>query len=233
MKSILSFLCLFPLAVHAQKLELGLGVGFSMNSKPSDNMPFKGDIITVNYAASVDVLYNIGANWQTGLEASISELSRKSTLVYYTYFGVPVGNNDKKIVYAKSATSLSVVFNRKFHTKTGYAYAGVAAGYVGAKQDSKTLGSNESYRAPDGGKGPVFGLQVGYVHALSSRIGFFAQGAFRYYSLSYDAAEPTGTTSNKLKYNIKGYPVVLGIRIRFLNDDMREKERQDMMQIGL
>jgi hypothetical protein len=204
-----------------------------MNSKPSDNMPYKGDILTVNYSVSLGILYNLNINWQAGLEANVSELSRKSSVPYKTFFGVPFGNDDKKIVYAKNATSLSLLFNRKFNTTTGYAFAGAAVGYAGSKQDSKTLGSNEGYRAPDGGKGPVFGLQLGYVYAVNARIGIFGQAAFRYYNLSYDAAEPTGLTKDNLKYNIMSYPVVFGFRFRFLNDDTKEKERQDAMQIGL
>jgi hypothetical protein len=233
MKKIFYCLFLLPMTVQAQKLELGLGAGFSMNSKPSDNMPYKGDILTVNYAVSFDILYNISNNWQAGVDANVSELSRKSSVQYKTFFGVPFGNDDKKIVYAKNATSVSLLFNRKLNTTTGYAYGGLAVGYCGAKQDSKTLSGNEGYRAPDGGKGPVFGLQLGYVYAVSARVGIYAQGALRYYHLSYDAAEPTGTTNEHLKYNIIGYPVVFGFRIRFLNEDTKEKERQDAMQIGL
>jgi hypothetical protein len=234
MRRILFCLLLAPASTFAQNFELGLGVGISTNTRPSDNMPYKGDKLTINYALAFDVLYNISDYLQAGVEAHATQLSRKSSTIYTTFYGNKIGNDNKRFVYAKSATAICAVLNGKLPAKNGYAYGGLALGYGAARHDSKTLSSNESYRAPNGGNGLVFGLQVGYVLGITERIGFSAQAALRHFSLKYDAMEPTGTTAENLKYNIMSFPITVGIRYRIKGGkDDAEIKRQSLMQVGL
>ena len=234
MRRILFCLLFTPACTFAQNFELGLGAGISTNTKPSDNMPYKGDKFTINYAFTFDVLYNISDYLQAGIEAHATQLSRKSSTVYTTFYGNKIGNDNKRFVYAKSATSVCAIVNGKLPARNGYAYGGLAVGFGAARHDSKTLSSSESYRAPNGGNGLVFGLQVGYVLGLTERLGFQAQAALRHFSLSYDAMEPTGTTADNLKYNIMSFPITVGLRYRIKGGrEDAEKERQELMQVGL
>jgi hypothetical protein len=234
MRRILFCLLFAPFSGFAQNFELGIGVGLSANTKPSDNMPYKGDKLAISYAFAADVLYNVSDFFQTGIEVHLTQLSRKSSVAYTTFYGNKIGDDNKRFVYAKTATSICAVVNGKLYGQNGYAYGGLAAGYAAARHDSKQLSSNESYRAPNGGNGLVLGAQLGYVLGLTERLGFSAQGALRYYSFKYDAMEPTGTTMDKLKYSIISFPVTVGIRYRLRGGkDDAEKQRQDLMQIGL
>jgi hypothetical protein len=231
MKSVLLLTVLsIPITLQAQKIEIGLGGGVSINGKPSDNMPFKGNVITINYAANLSFVYNLNINWQTGLEIGVTELSRKSTDTFKTFFGVKFGNDDKRIVYAKRLPSAVIFFNRKFYGKNGYGYAGIGVGYGGVSHDSKNLWANESYRAPNGGNGLVLGVQAGYLKPISSSLAVFTQAAMRYYSLNYDAKEPLGTQVN-LKYNIAAFPFTAGLRYIFMSGASSELEKQTLMRL--
>ena len=219
MKRILIGLLVLPTFVSAQNFELGLGGGISLNTKPSDNMPYKGDKMAINYAGALSVLYNFNDRLQAGIEFHLSELSSKSSQTYTTFFGSKIGGDDKRFVYAKNAYAICAVTNGKMYAGNGYAYGGVALGYVAARHDSRELSSNESYRAPNGGDGLALGLQLGYVVGISKRFALSAEAAMRYYSLKYDAVVPTGT-GEKLKYNIISFPITVGVRYRlFGNDD--------------
>lgn len=235
MRKVLLGLLLLPFAAGAQNFELGLRAGISTNTKPSDNMVFKGDKMTLNYAAAVDVVYNLSERWQAGVEIQSTQLSMKSDKAYTYWNGAPIGNDNKRFIYAKNAGSLAAVFNAKLPTMNGYAFGGLALGYAAARHDSKDLSDNESYRAPNGGNGVVFGLQAGYVMGLTTRLGFIAQAAFRYYNFKYDALQPNGSGGQEnLKYGIVSIPVTVGLRFRIKGgkDDL-EKERQDLMNVGM
>ena len=232
MKKLLCCLLLAPASVYAQKFEFGLGAGLSISTKPSDNMAFKTDRSVVNAAGALSLLYNINAHLQTGLEMHLLQLSGKSDAVYTTFDGRKIGGDDKKFVYGKSTYSFTAVLNGKKFMGNGYGYAGVAAGYVATRHDSKTLSSNESYRAPNGGNGLALGLQLGYVRGISKRLAVNAELAMRYFNLGYDAMEPSGTSQDKLKYSIMAFPVTVGIRYQLFTSETKEKDRQDLMNQG-
>lgn len=144
------------------------------------------------------------------------------------FFGDKIGGDDKRLVYAKHAYAICAVVNGKLSAGNGYGYGGVAVGYAAARHDSRDLGSNEAYRAPNGGDGLALGLQIGYVAGITKRLAISAEAAMRYYSLKYDAVEPTGTGAN-LKYNIVGFPITVGLRYRLFDSGDKEKEKQDKM----
>jgi len=226
MKKLLCCLAMLPAASFAQKIELGLAGGISMNGKPSGNMPFKADKTAINYVATLTGLYNINNYIQAGLEVGASGLSGKTTITYTDVNGNPIKSEDKRFVYAKKALTLSAVANGKLSMGNGYGYAGIAIGYAGARHDSKKLNDNEIYRAPDGGNGLLAGLQIGYVNGITKRLALSAQAALRYYSLRYDAHVGAGET---LKYNIIAFPLTVGIRYMLFSSETKEKERQDIM----
>ena len=148
-------LSLMTVAAAAQRkaIEIGLGAGVSINSNPTYNMAYAGNRITPNYSALLNGLYNVNKYLSVGIEARVMELSRKSDSVYNTYLFTKIGGDDKRFTYSKAMISGSAIANGKLVVNRGYAYAGVAVGYALSRQNSQLLNANESYRAPDGGKG--------------------------------------------------------------------------------
>lgn len=180
-------------------------------------MVYKGDKLTYNYAASFKVLINLGEVWQIGADIASSELSRKSTIVYHGIYGNSIGNDNKKLVYAKFATSVTAVINAKANVYNGYLYGGLAAGYSIMRNNSKRLFANESYKAADGGMGPVLGGHLGYTHGLSPTLGFNLQADVRHYRLTYDAEAPLVEPAENIKYNISSLSLTIGLRYRIVS----------------
>jgi len=230
MKKTFLFL-LLPVCSFAQKIELGVGAGISLNSKPSENLYFKGEKTTINPAATVQGFYNINERWQAGLQLHFSSLSGKSTVTNIDSMGHS-SSEDKRFVYAKTNIIGCAVVNARFPAQNGYVYGGAALGYGVSRHDSKTLKSKEAYRTPDGGKGVVLGLQVGYVRGITKHLAVSAEAAFRYQQLGYDTHAGTNTVTENLKYSVMSFPVTVGIRYQLFTSETREKERQDMMNSG-
>lgn len=231
MKKLLYAIVLLPGVLQAQQIEFGLGGGISTNTKPSDNMYYKGEKLAWNYAAAAQIFYNITTTLQAGLEAHFSELSTASDKSYAYKTGY-IGGDHKRFVFAKQAISVCAVFNAKLLLMRGYAYGGIAAGYGVGRHNSKDLGSNEAYRAPDGGNGEVLGAQIGYVLGLSNRFAFNAELAMRYWHLKYNAGAPAVSPSEDLNYHVLSFPLTIGLRYQLFDAMSREARRQGRMNIG-
>ncbi|HXS35510.1 MAG TPA: hypothetical protein VN721_02330 [Flavipsychrobacter sp.] len=217
MKRSLVFLFLIlPCLSYAQHISFGVNAGVGMNSEPTGNVFYKGNQPTLNYAGHINALYSVLGHWQAGLQIDALELSDKSSTSYSYYHGSTIGNDGKKFVYSKIASSLSVVFNGKWNLINSYLYLGVAAGYGVARNYKAIYGQNESYEAPDGGLGPVVGGQLGYVYGITSRLGVNIEAALRYYNLSYDAQAPMIHSTEKLHYQAMAYNATVGIRYRLV-----------------
>jgi hypothetical protein len=201
--------------------ELGLAGGFSVNSKPTNNMYYKGDKLAINYAGVATVLFNMKNNLQGGIQLNIQELSRNSEMTFVAMNGVDViGNDGKKFVYSKVSSTLCGVLNRKWivDSSGSYIYYGAAMGFAIARNNSKKLESNVSYKAPDGGFGLAAGLQVGYARSLSDKLSLNLEIAARYMDLDYSAKAPIFSPSSNLHYRIITYPVTLGLRYKIWKD---------------
>lgn len=211
--SIILFLFLFPVIAFAQKYEIGIGGGVSINSKPTNNMYFRGDKLAMNYATELTVLKNLSNNFQVGFDIHMLELSRKSNLVYIND-GNSIGNDNKKFVYATYAFSFCAVVNKKVYVDENYFYFGAGMGLAIARNNSNSTSSNASYQAPDGGFGLTVGIQAGYTVNLSDRFALNMELAARYYDLDYDAHAPVVTPYTNIHYRIVSYPATIGIRYR-------------------
>lgn len=198
---------------NAQAIELGFNGGVSTNGNPTDNMVYRGDIYTYNYAGMVDLMINFNQYFQLGLEARVSELSRKSDSVYLSPYKLPIGGDDKKFVYAKFMTSAMLKANGQYHFgNKGKVYGGVAIGYGVGRHNSDKVYPGESYRTPDGGKGIAYGAQLGYDMNLSERIVFSIEAAMRSYSLDYGGPyAPVIRPFEPLKYSITAYNLTVGV----------------------
>lgn len=197
----------------SQKLELGLGIGASINTTPSGNLVFKGDKSTIKPAANLQALYNISERFQTGIELSVTGLSGKGKFTYIDSSGQELGTDVRRFIYAKTYASALAVFNVKFGDPYRYAYAGVALGYGVGRHDSKELKPNEAFRTPDGGKGLAAGVQAGVVQSLGRHISVFGSLALRYHQMNYDTPIGTCAITEKLSYTVMSVPVLVGIRI--------------------
>jgi hypothetical protein len=213
-------LVLASVSTHAQRraIEIGVGVGSSINSNPGSNMAYKGNRIAWgNYSGLLNVSYNIHRSMSIGIEARSMELSRKSDNVYPTYLKTTIGGDDRKFVYSKAMMSAAVIFNGRYSLYRGYFYGGGAAGYAASRHDSKNVNNKtESYRAPNGGNGFVLGVQAGYTHGINSVLGLNIEGAVRNYTMNYDALAPEVRPYEKLGYNITAYTLTVGIRFRIM-----------------
>lgn len=207
-----------PQFSYAQNVELKLGGGLSVNSSPTSNMAYSAEKIAyTNYAAELGFLYNFAEDWQAGLQGTVLQLSRISDKTYSGPVGTPIGGSNKRYIYSNEDATVYALINRKMNIGNGYLYGGLAAGYGVARNDSKNLSGDVAYRAPDGGRGYAVGAQIGYVVGVTSRLGLYAEGAFRYLDLKYDAEAPNVHPHTNLHYKIMAMPVTIGLRYRFIN----------------
>ncbi len=207
------FFLLSPVFVFAQQYEVGIGFGASINSKPTNNMYFRGDLVAANYATQLTVLRNLKDDFQVGIDLHVLELSRRSS-IGYTNDGYNIGADHKKIVYATYASSFCAVVNKKLYMDENYFYFGAGMGLAIARNNSKTLPVDASYEAPDGGFGLTVGLQVGYTLNFSNRFALNMEIAARYYDLDYTAEAPVVRPYTNIHYRIVAYPATVGIRYR-------------------
>lgn len=208
---------------YAQALELGFNGGVSINSNPTDNMVYKGETYTYNYVGMIDLMVNFNEYFQLGIEARVSELSRKSDSVYLSPYKLPIGGDDKKFVYAKFMTSAMLKANGQYpFGDRGKLYAGVAIGYGAGRHNSDKLYPSESYRTPDGGKGIAYGAQLGYDMSLSDRVIFSIEAAMRSYALDYGGPyAPVIRPVEPLKYSITAYNLTIGIGFKLGSRDRK------------
>lgn len=201
-------------------IELTAGAGVSTNSTPTDNMPYKGDRLTLNYSALAGAAYNIHRSISAGIEFRALELSRKSDATFTAPFNTLIGGDDRKLMYSKATASACGVFNGKLTVFRGYFYGGAAIGYGFSMHDyGRSDAAKESYRTPDGGSGLVWGVQAGYTHGLSKVLGINFEAALRNYSLNYDHTadyDIVPTTLPDLSYNITAYTFTVGLKIRIM-----------------
>lgn len=206
-------------SLYAQRgaIEIGIGAGVSSNSDASGNMAYKGNVPTLNYSTLFNVLYNVHPNVSVGIEGRMSELSRKSDSVYNTYLNATIGGDGRKFVYSKNMMSVCAIGNGKYPIKRGYLYGGLAFGYGFSIHSSANMKTgNESYRAPDGGSGLVYGLQAGYTYGLNQIIGLNVEAALRRYTLSYSSTAPEVLPPANLEYNISAYTLTVGLKFRII-----------------
>jgi hypothetical protein len=213
---LLAALMLGGFSVQAQRVELGVGGGFSTNTAPQGNILYKSDQSLMNYGATMKLMYTAASHWQFGVDAHLFELSGKSSQVY-TGYKTPaptVGGDNKKIVYAKYASTWCFDINRAFFFTEGkgYFYVGAAIGYANGRNNPIDYTSNESYNAPDGGHGLAFGGQLGIVKDLSEKVAFNFDVAVRHMDLEYRADAPWVVPAEDLKYSLVTFPVTIGIR---------------------
>ncbi|MGN6568459.1 MAG: hypothetical protein ACTHJ0_10925 [Flavipsychrobacter sp.] len=210
---ILTFL-LLPFLATAQTYELGAGGGISLNGKPTNNLYFKGDKLTVNYASYLSLLKNMKDNVQMGIDIHMLELSRKSSVIY-DFEGRNIGGDNKRFVYAKYAFSIDVVLNKKYYIGKNYVYGGIAAGLSIARNNAHNLPDNVSYGAPDGGYGLSVGAQLGYVYNIDNRWALNAEVDARYYDFDYKAIAPIVRPFTNIHYRIVAYPLTISVRYKF------------------
>jgi len=223
---------LLPAVMHAQRFEIGVSGGLSVNSKPTNNMYYQGDIVTYNYASQLTILSNNSRKWQTGLDIHVLELSRGSNYRYY-YNDNFIGGDGKRFLYSRITTSFCAVATRKIYispVSKSYFYVGVAGGLVIARNNSQIASADASYKAPVGGKGVEVGAQLGFSYSVSSRFSLYSEFAPRYFDLDYDAAAPKEHLYN-LHYRIVTYPLVIGFRYKFGYDKKLDSKTGEWLLI--
>lgn len=219
-----ALLCLLGIGLsagaNAQSLELGIGGGFSTNTSPSGNMLYQTDQSVINYAGTIKLLYTTASNIQFGLDASMVELSGKSSKKYkHFYYPDTIGGDGRKLVFSKYAPSICLVGNKILPINKSSIYIGLAAGYGFARNQTDVTKANESYKGADGGHGLVLGGQIGYLGYLTEVLSLNVEVAVRSYSLKFDAPAPYVYPKEDLHYGIVAIPITVGLRFYFFRYD--------------
>lgn len=210
---------LLTYSAQAQKTSLAAGVGGVFNGSPSDNMVYKSEQSMFNYVVQAKFTHTTITNWQFGIDGHMHELSGKTSKKYP---GFPnrhliidsIGGDGKKLVYAKYAVAATLFINKNFqlNSKTSI-YLGVAGGMGFGRNNSLVYAENESYKAPDGGRGLCFGGQLGINAYLSEYVAFYFEMAPRYYNFKFDdhVEAPLVRPYETLGYSIFAFPIKVGL----------------------
>ncbi len=198
------------------KFELGIGAGVSINSKPTQNESYRGDIILPNYASNLTFLANLQSNWQVGIDVHALELSRKSSTDFPRLYTAEAGGKGMKFIYGQVTSSFCATINKKINTESGYFYLGAEMGF-GLERDANTRYPTGKvyYMEPDGGRGLVYGAHAGYTQYITENIALNAEFAALVYDVKNKAEAPLIKPATTLHYGISAYPLTVGIRYRF------------------
>lgn len=220
MKKLFTSLCLLmAVGAYAQQSEIGLSFGVSTNSRPFGTNAYRGDQLAANNAISATYLYNLNKTWQLGAEVCYTELSRRASKPI-PWHGEVVGNDGKKYEYAHASYAFTPTLNAKFAKwEGGYAYGGITAGFVVARDYITNGGASgnasDGYVGPDGGIGEEAGIQLGVSAYVSRRFSLNLQGAVRYYNLTYGSTGAYYYPGKNYAYGMWVYPVLAGVRYDF------------------
>ncbi|MEI8278232.1 MAG: hypothetical protein WCG87_00630 [Bacteroidota bacterium] len=247
-KIIFILLAVLPFVANAQKYEATLGGGISINGQPGDNEPYKGDKTVVNYAVMLNVMQNFGKyNWQAGVQYNALPMINKSSKTYPAV-GNPnrfVGGNDQKFIYSSLTNAVCFVANKKFNLADlkmnehgsfkikGTIYAGISLGFAMTKNSNAkdTTDKSVAYKAPDGGIGPVTGLQFGYSYPISSRLSANIDLGIRYYYIYFTAQAPTLVKTSgdipNLHFGLLAYPITIGVKYNFYGLTRAQKKMDE------
>lgn len=247
-KIIFILLAVLPSVAFAQKYEATLGGGIGINGQPGDNEPYKGDKTVINYAVMLNVMQNFGKyNWQAGVQYNALPLINTSSKTYLAVGSTSrmVGGNSQKFVYANLTNSLCFVANKKINLADlkmndhgsfklkGTVYGGISLGFAMSKNSNThdTTDKSIAYKAPDGGIGPVYGVQFGYSYPISSRISANFDIGIRYYYLYFTAQAPKLGTSGgdipNLHFGLLAYPITIGIKYNFYGLTKTQKKMDE------
>lgn len=212
----LFLLAFMPSAVFAQKLQLGLNAGMQYNGITPRS---KGASGRSNGYISARVLKDF-RRFQLGITLDAGKITNRLDFEIYKDQSLTLKHRPLYII-AAPYISPALVLNYKKRVMAGYAYAGIAAGYVkGFKSSSGDVkevplkpGGNTwdqeyapvgSTFASDPKSWLFFGVQVGYTLPLKGRWSLNAELAFRY--LTDDPA--AGFSADREIY----FPISAGVR---------------------
>jgi len=216
---LLSFACL-PIVAMAQKVEVGVTGGISMNTAPTGTIYYIASGTAQNFAGSATFVSNmVNKHFQIGADIYALGLSNKATsALAIPYFGRQIGGNGETFTYAKAVISICPIFNYKYNlNEDGYIYGGVALGIAGSyatpETPSNSDGSQTTFRGINGGFGFTGGGQIGITYAVTPRIALNGEVALRYYHLSFTASDSYPGGAN-VSLGTLAYPMTIGIRYR-------------------
>jgi hypothetical protein len=222
----LAMCAMVPFCSQAQNSELGLAGGIGLHSAPGGDIHYKADqggsspLICLTYVSNRNRYSESKLTWQIGFDAfAVMSVKNKSNDTF-SYFAQTIGNDGKDFRYANYLLSFSPLVNLKYKlSDVTYVYGGLSAGAAGTRNVSNVkpqdfVGTDVTYKAPDGGIGFCGAIQAGIVQRITQRIAVNAQVGFRYYSLTYKANDINYPGGNVFSYNTTMIPVIVGIRYR-------------------
>ncbi|MBL7719941.1 MAG: hypothetical protein JNL72_13975 [Flavipsychrobacter sp.] len=193
-KILLSLLTLFPFALYAQKLDIGLHAGPTIHGPESWTVPLGMEYkFPIGYTAGVSTMLNLG-KWQTGIVIDAISLPTMENYLNYV------------IDFNRPTVAFRAIGNRKLGGNSRYLYAGLTLGYITANLSMPSL---DHYGKPlhykDNADGTIVGLQAGYVWQLSDHLGVNMEVSPRRYQYWNRVTVPI---------TIYTCPVTAGVRFR-------------------
>jgi hypothetical protein len=217
---------LTPAIGYSQVAELGVSGGLSLHTGAFGNIYYKAAKMGSSPTASLTFLVNTNRmsesrlTNQVGFNVYYTFKLQNETGKTYIYFYESIGNDGKPFRYANYVLSFSPMVNWKYRlSDVSYVYGGVSAGIAGSRNVSNHkgmdfIGTDVTYKAPDGGLGYCAGIQGGWTQRLTQRIALNADIAVRYYNLSFAVNDKNYPGGTKFSYGTVVIPVTVGIRYR-------------------
>ena len=152
MKKLITLLCFLPLASFAQKNEIGINGGISLNTNFMDSRSYTNTMQpSFYYSFSYARKFK---NWQTGIKLVRHQVKSEYNSVWYPF---------ESDIYELWTGNLIVFVNRLLYTDNHQLYAGINAGWIGLYQ---RIGA---------------GVQLGDIYFFNRWLGANAELGFSYY----------------------------------------------------
>jgi hypothetical protein len=215
----LIFLLLVSANAFAQKWELGLDGGITVNSVPS--FAYGRDYIhpsklSLNY--DIKLVRNF-KKWQLGISAQAMQLSCINTQqIFWLQEGdvaSPFSTSTKgnKMILANPAVPLCFFVNRKVLFRREELFGGISAGYAFLYQKYKySTGIIANAPFENRGDGYTVGLHIGGTYHISKHIGLNGEIDADYIYLNWNKWPAEGSAQ---QYYLFTYSATLGIRYSF------------------
>lgn len=216
-------------SVYAQSFEVGVNGGVSTTAKPHQSL-YQGDDNVWNYAADVNVHYNISERWQTGLSIGLTKWERTGEWPLTGTSGTDLGSEDVKFIFAERAVSFAFQLNHviPFYEQyedfvRSHLYFGIAAGAVVLGNDGTIQYSKVNPNTPveytytsefhfENGYGFLLGAQLGYTYYFGEHLGINLEVAPKVAWVKTNDARYAGANN---VFNIIYFPTTIGVHYRF------------------